>query len=149
MRKINIKNNALTVVLITALYIALFGMFAYQQTEIRPYVQSVNFILNKKHYGNFLYFESSKGNIDKVKRVLDAGVDPNTKHYAGGVPIIFAAQLGKADIVELLLDYGAEATNTDSRGKTVLDYAIEHANNGSNEFARIVKRLRNEKGIQL
>lgn len=69
-----------------------------------------------------------------VINVLDAGVDPNLRHYMGGLPLAYAAQLGRADAVKLLLDYGADPSLTDEKGKTALDYALERAQKGSTEL---------------
>lgn len=74
--------------------------------------------------------------------MLAAGVDPNLRHYMGGVPLAYAAQLGRAGAVKLLLDYGADPALTDKQGKSALDYALERAQKGSTEFALLAGRMK-------
>ena len=64
------------------------------------------------------------GNIDEVQWQLDAGVDPNLKNSKGATPLHYAASAGHNDIVELLIERGANVNATDSgKGGTPLDYA--------------------------
>jgi len=64
------------------------------------------------------------GNIDEVQWQLDAGVDPNLKNSKGATPLHYAASEGHNDIVELLIERGANVNATDSgKGGTPLDYA--------------------------
>ena len=55
-----------------------------------------------------------------VKRLLDAGADPNASDDGGRTPLHFAAQEGSTDAVRLLLSRGAEADLVDSYGNTAL-----------------------------
>jgi len=64
------------------------------------------------------------GNIDEVQWQLDAGVDPNLKNSKGATPLHYAASEGHNDIVELLIERGANVNATDrGKGGTPLDYA--------------------------
>ena len=64
------------------------------------------------------------GNIDEVQWQLDAGVDVNEENSNGLTPLHYAASAGHNDIVELLIERGANVNATDSgKGGTPLDYA--------------------------
>ena len=64
------------------------------------------------------------GNIDEVQWQLDAGVDVNEESSKGLTPLHYAASAGHNDIVELLIERGANVNATDSgKGGTPLDYA--------------------------
>ena len=64
------------------------------------------------------------GNIDEVQWQLDAGVDVNEESSKGLTPLHYAASAGHNDIVELLIERGANVNATDSgKGATPLDYA--------------------------
>ena len=64
------------------------------------------------------------GNIDEVQWQLDAGVDVNEESSKGLTPLHYAASAGHNDIVELLIECGANVNATDSgKGATPLDYA--------------------------
>ena len=64
------------------------------------------------------------GDFDKVQRQLDAGVDVNEESSTGLTPLHYAANSGHNDIVELLIERGANVNATDSgKGGTPLDYA--------------------------
>ena len=64
--------------------------------------------------------EVYNGNYDKVKALIDAGANPNKRLYLsragpGGTPLHVAAMKGYIDIIELLLESGAniDAVNDD------------------------------------
>ena len=64
------------------------------------------------------------GDIDEVQWQLDAGVDVNEESSTGLTPLHYAASAGHNDIVELLIERGANVNATDSgKGATPLDYA--------------------------
>ena len=64
------------------------------------------------------------GNIDEVQWQLNAGVDVNEESSKGLTPLHYAASAGYNDIVELLIERGANVNATDSgKGGTPLDYA--------------------------
>ena len=51
---------------------------------------------------------SIDGKVDSVRKLLAAGVSPNELVEFGGTAIIHAAAAGHANVVETLLDGGAE-----------------------------------------
>ena len=64
------------------------------------------------------------GDIDEVQWQLDAGVDVNEESSNGLTTLHYAASAGHNDIVELLIERGANVNATDSgKGGTPLDYA--------------------------
>lgn len=142
MRRVGVRSAGLVAAVTAVLYLGILGSFSYKHLAIRPYAQPINNFINKRHYGNFLVNEALSGHADRVKRVLDAGVDPNLKNYLGWAPMVSAALTGHAEVVELLLDYGGDPFSTDSRmGKTALDYAYEQAEKGNTEFTGLVERM--------
>jgi len=64
-------------------------------------------------------------NIDEVQLQLDAGADVNEENSIGYTPLHYAAGVGRIDILELLIEHGANINATDSsnKGATPLDYA--------------------------
>ena len=65
------------------------------------------------------------GNIEAVKQHLAAGTDVNAKGpNAGLTPLHRAAYYGLKEIVELLLDKGADVNAKDDGGDTPLDVAM-------------------------
>ena len=66
------------------------------------------------------------GNIEAVKQHLAAGTDVNVKGgFADGTPLHYAAANGHKEIVELLIEKGADVKAKDEGGKTPLDVAIQ------------------------
>ena len=64
------------------------------------------------------------GDFDEVQWQLDAGVDVNEESSNGLTTLHYAASAGHNDIVELLIERGANVNATDSgKGGTPLDYA--------------------------
>jgi ankyrin repeat protein len=59
-----------------------------------------------------------------VKRLLDAGANPNLALLAGETPVMVAARAGHPQVVELLLTKGANPDAHGSRGQTALMWAV-------------------------
>ena len=62
--------------------------------------------------------------------------DVNSAILGTMTPLMFAARDSTAEVVELLLAYGADKTATDKDGKTAYDYAIEQ---GYTDLAKLIK----------
>jgi ankyrin repeat protein len=56
--------------------------------------------------------------------LLEAGADPNLRCKKGRTALLLAAQMGKADLVQLLLYNGANPKISDNKGITPLMYAM-------------------------
>lgn len=63
-----------------------------------------------------------KGDIDTVKSLIDLGEDVNAKSL-GMTPAIFAARYNKAEILEVLIQKGADLSIKCSKGWTIEKYA--------------------------
>ncbi|XP_035233173.1 BRCA1-associated RING domain protein 1-like isoform X2 [Stegodyphus dumicola] len=71
-------------------------------------VQSPSNLNKKNHKGEtLLHREVIKGNIDKVKKLLDDGALVNTQDNNGWTPLHEASSHGYVEIAKLLLDHGA------------------------------------------
>jgi ankyrin repeat protein len=63
-----------------------------------------------------LYEATRDGDIKKVKSLIADGVDVNSRDWNGGTPLHLAVSHGGPDLVELLLDHGADINATDKYG---------------------------------
>ena len=70
-----------------------------------------------------------------VKRLLDAGANPNLALLAGETPLMVASRSGNAETVALLLAKGANANARAARDQTALMWAV------SGRHAAVVKVL--------
>src|SRR4051794_7371955 len=69
-----------------------------------------------------------KGDAAAVKKLLDEGVDANTKFRYDRTALSFAADRGHVDVVKVLLDRGADANIKDTfYGATPLTWAVNPA----------------------
>ena len=83
-----------------------------------------------------------KGDAATVKRLLDEGVDVNTKFRYGTTALFFACDHGHVDVVKVLLDKGADLTVKDSfYGFTPLMLAVSPAQKKKPEHTEIAKLL--------
>jgi ankyrin repeat protein len=65
-----------------------------------------------------------KNQLGSVAALLDAGADPNRANPRGLTPLMMAASYGRADMVKLLMQRGADPRTTDRDNETALDYAL-------------------------
>ena len=87
---------------------------------------------------------ASRGDADEVRRLLDAGVDPNSADGSGRTAVTHAAYGGHAAVVRLLVDAGADLDRQDetranallSTGETGLVDVLEEVLRGDPDFAR-------------
>ena len=83
-----------------------------------------------------------KGDAPAVKKLLDEGVDVNTKFRYGATAIFYASDHGHLEVVKVLLDKGADLSVKDTfYGFTPLALAIGPAQKKRPEHAEIAKLL--------
>lgn len=76
---------------------------------------------------------ASGGDLVSMKRMLDAGLDPNARDASGYTPLIAAARGGNVPMVRLLISRGADPNRSDGavNAWTPLLHAIHKAQPGS------------------
>jgi len=83
-----------------------------------------------------------RGDAAAVKKLLDDGVDPNTKFRYEVTALIYACDHGHLDVVKVLLDHGADINVKDTfYGSTPLMLAISPAQKKKPDHTEIVKLL--------
>ena len=90
---------------------------------------------------------ADQGNIEAVKKKLDAGVDIHMldKKY-GFAPLHYAADGGHKEIVELLLAEGADVNQRDKIGKTPTDWSMRY---GRKEVTIMLRKHGGKMAIEL
>jgi hypothetical protein len=71
-----------------------------------------------------LVWASEMGSTECVKKLLDAGADPNKFEYDGWSALHWAARNDHLDVATLLLNCGARLDQQDSNNQTPLDWAL-------------------------
>src|SRR5580765_5864015 len=83
-----------------------------------------------------------KGDAATVAKLLDAGVDVNTKFRYGATALSYACDHGQLDVVKLLLDRGADVNVKDSfYGATPLAWAVRPAMGRKPQHVDVVRLL--------
>ena len=83
-----------------------------------------------------------KGDAATVKKLIDEGVDVNTKFRYGATAIFYASDHGHLEVVKVLLDKGADLSVKDTfYGFTPLALAVGPAQKKKPEHAEIAKLL--------
>jgi len=115
------------------------------------------------------YERSPKENLEAVRMLLDLGLDPNSANQEGRTPLMGAALKGRTEVIQLLVDRGAnlEARDKGSRdthipGATIagltwqaLDYAEGLVRVGVQsaverpEAVALIRKLMTEKGMKV
>ena len=67
----------------------------------------------------------AKGQVDRLRRLLDAGADANRANADTETPLHVAAQAGQLEVARLLLDSGADANATTQHDDTALHLAAQ------------------------
>ncbi|AEH00348.1 ankyrin repeat domain-containing protein [Lacinutrix sp. 5H-3-7-4] len=81
----------------------------------------------------------AKGDIETVKTLINLGEDINKKSV-GMTPAMFAARYNKVEILELLIEKGANLNLKSKKGLTALDYAkLSSANESYNLIKKALK----------
>lgn len=70
----------------------------------------------------------ASGDVEKVQQMLDDGLDPNYVSDLGGTPLTWAAAWEREDVVECLLDNGAEVDLPRRPAWTALMHAASRGN---------------------
>ena len=65
-----------------------------------------------------------KGDVEEVKQCLTLGEDVNLRGLGNMTPLHRAAQNGRKEMVELLIESGADVNAETDSGETPLDWAI-------------------------
>ncbi len=79
-----------------------------------------------------LHLASSRGHLDVVELLLEKGADPNLLDHRGGTTLHYAAagdngEMGR-DIIDCLVQKGADFKKTVRSGSSMLDTAVMHCN---------------------
>ena len=89
-----------------------------------------------------------KGDAPAVKKLLDEGVDVNTKYRYNATALSFACDRGHVEVVKLLLDRGADLNAEDTfYHATPLTWAIRPATGRKPEHLEVVRLLLAKGGI--
>ena len=82
--------------------------------------------------------------LKETQAAIEAGADVNAKSgYDGGTPLIYAARNGNIEILNILIQAGADIGAKDDEGKTALDYAKESDNYDNLKESETYKALEN------
>nr|KAG5701758.1 hypothetical protein BaRGS_000748 [Batillaria attramentaria] len=94
-------------------------------TAVHGLLESGNINLEERDEGGrtFLMVASERGELNIVRELLEAGVDPNAVDNEGWSALLCAAKEGHLEITIELLEHGAEKEHKDTCGWTALMWA--------------------------
>lgn len=85
-------------------------------------VMSVNFC-NKEQNTPLHYAIYTSANCDIVESLLQNGAYPNFRNIYNETPVLLSALYSTPEILEVLLSYGGDIFNRDSKRRTILHFA--------------------------
>jgi ankyrin repeat protein len=93
-----------------------------------------------------LHDKVNNGDCLSVVALLDQGADINDRDVVGDTPLMEAIWIGVPELVELLIERGADLKVVNGQGKTTLDLALESAHEmqhsaGHQEVIRILRKV--------
>ncbi|WP_028329955.1 ankyrin repeat domain-containing protein [Brachyspira alvinipulli] len=68
------------------------------------------------------------GDLPKIKRLLESGVNINSKDFSNKTPLMYAAEDGAIDTIDYLIRNGANINDIDVRGDSALIIALKNNN---------------------
>lgn len=90
-----------------------------------------------------LHYAASENNAKEVQRLIAGGAAVDARDNDQWTPLIFAAQMGYADIATLLLDHGADVNAINVSGRSALARAVmAPKNDGSSDAIATIRVLR-------
>jgi len=82
-----------------------------------------------------LHQAAAKGDLKKVRKLVEEGADVNARDNIGYTPLHYAASYGHLDVARLLLEEGADVNARDNAGWTPLHWAAAY---GHVDVARLL-----------
>jgi hypothetical protein len=70
-----------------------------------------------------IHLAALQGNVEAIRKHVEAGSDLNEKDAYGSTPLIIAATFGKTEVAKVLIDAGADVNVTNNDGGTALHAA--------------------------
>ncbi|XP_078172297.1 potassium channel KOR2-like [Carex rostrata] len=96
-------------------------------------------ILSLEQAGNYLCKVVTESKLEMLRRLLEFGVDPNSKNYDLRTPLHVAAAEGLHLVASVLIEFGADVLSKDRWGNTPLDEAKRC---GSKPLLEILEKAR-------
>lgn len=78
------------------------------------------------HFADSFAEATSKGYTDIVTMFIDIGIDVNIKDRFGRIPLMWAVWFDKVEIIELLINNGADTTNLKENDRKKYSHIIEN-----------------------
>ena len=83
-----------------------------------------------------IHTASEKGNLSRVRTLLNNGVAVDAKDGQGRTPLYMAASWGRTQVAQLLIDKGADVNAKNNNGQTPLDSAVDWKHHDIAEIIR-------------
>ena len=109
-----------TIIYVAAACLLSSGSLMAHELNVNPVIPKVT---NVKNLDISSFCKAiMQGDLETVQKLIDLGEDVNRKSL-GMTPAIFAARYNKAEILQLLIDNGADLKIRSDKGFTVKKYA--------------------------
>jgi len=79
--------------------------------------------------------------VDLVRRLIEAGADPNARTSGGLTPLMYAAAHDNSPVIGLLIQRGADATLESEEGKRAIDYARDNRAEAAEKSLELFEQL--------
>jgi len=91
-----------------------------------------------------LFIAVEAGKMNRVKDLIDSGVDINSRTAKGRTPLLLAISARKADVVIFLMQRGADPNIKDNRGISPYELALT---NGLTNVAEMIQKNTKSKSV--
>ncbi|NAS29528.1 hypothetical protein GTQ40_00955 [Flavobacteriaceae bacterium R38] len=130
-----------TVFILTFAFVAFISnVNASDITTFTPNSNTTDTEISSNFSINSFFMAVAKGDINTVKKLIEFGENVNQKTTSGMTPAMYAARYNRVEILELLIEHGA-----DLKAKCKLGYKAAHYAKASDskEAMRVIKNALN------
>jgi ankyrin repeat protein len=123
----------------------LCAMKACRWSWAKKLLQEESQILSVDYMGcNVLHYAARRGSVALVKRALDAGIGVDSLDNTGWSALHWASfsNCGTVEVIDILLNAGAEKERRDKQGRTALDIAVQHHKAAETAVLRVQPSIR-------
>lgn len=129
--ELGVSSQVMLFALVAMVLVSFMNFLLHLPKGVKPIKQ-----VNSMHGARALCQAAYKGHASMVYSLISAGISPDYPDEQGHIPLVVAASQGRALVVKILLDNGANVNAKDKSGITAIEAAMR---GGFNQTAMLLR----------